>query len=719
MITIRVILSANVGKKRNLKKEHVSTRVIPTIRMRGVPPAKDTQQKHVESLYRSISCPCIVASIPLARCEAENEHLPRTRSAIFHSKQSHYPYNQTHNHQHSPNLQSFFTPVSDVFSTYDAKSSEAMKQISAVCGCCGCSCGPCGLRCGGCCSLPPPCNTPAKCLQCMTGYYYYPYGNWFCGPYHVKGTCSGGPVSPGGPCGPNPPNPDGPCGPCGSCCCCFPVDMSMGKAVGTCFAGLGPIASCNCAAPSSAKQDMGMYYIQGMQQSNRVVCPCDPSDPSRDTVATRHMNNPKNLDLRSNQNPPREHNPQQISPTELQTATTYHPPTNNNSPSNQNRPMIVPSSGNARCVRLASSSNPWAYCGGRMPLSPPCRSSRYFKSSPFCCCRSCSGRCKASCGPFGPYGPCGPCGISCGACGPCRTICGPCGCSSGPCGFGNCGYCGGSPCSCGPFGCYGCGPYGCYGSGPCGSCGYNHGCGPSGCGQFSYGSCGCSSSGCGPCGCIPWGCGGCGCKPWCGPFYNCCLTPTPTSLSTDGQFNVCNPNVISFPSLSCFSSMPPLCNLPCSTLFVPTRGFSSDHHCVPSNSVTPLQKSTPNISKAASNLSASITLSGGESYYPSNINPKFVKTFPFERKQTHHQRTSSSFNSTLIRNYSSDIKATSFRDGEDNKIVKVLLCTYSSDCRAMTAPKDMKKSTKNETVQRKCFHDWSLYSHSKPKSVIK
>lgn len=47
------------------------------------------------------------------------------------------------------------------------------------------TCTPC---CGS--SLPPPSNTPPKCIQYVTGYYYYPYGYWFCGPYHVSTNCN-------------------------------------------------------------------------------------------------------------------------------------------------------------------------------------------------------------------------------------------------------------------------------------------------------------------------------------------------------------------------------------------------------------------------------------------------------------------------------------------------------------------------------------------------
>lgn len=82
---------------------------------------------------------------------------------------------------------------------------------TASCGCpCPMPCGPYGNS-QGCGCLPPPCNTSSpKCIQYMTGYYYYPYGVWFCGPYHVTGTCRA--VNPAGPC----------CGPCSPCSCCAP-----------------------------------------------------------------------------------------------------------------------------------------------------------------------------------------------------------------------------------------------------------------------------------------------------------------------------------------------------------------------------------------------------------------------------------------------------------------------------------------------------------------
>ncbi|XP_045781504.1 uncharacterized protein LOC123878356 isoform X2 [Maniola jurtina] len=70
-------------------------------------------------------------------------------------------------------------------STFPLKKVKSYQEISKRHASCdpGCPCPfPCGCKC-----LPPPCNTPPKCVQYMTGYYYYPYGTWFCGPYHVSG----------------------------------------------------------------------------------------------------------------------------------------------------------------------------------------------------------------------------------------------------------------------------------------------------------------------------------------------------------------------------------------------------------------------------------------------------------------------------------------------------------------------------------------------------
>lgn len=72
----------------------------------------------------------------------------------------------------------------------DKPRADMARSIVCACKCpCPFPCGPYGNSCG-CNCLPPPCNTPPKCIQYMTGYYYYPYGFWFCGPYHVTGLCS-------------------------------------------------------------------------------------------------------------------------------------------------------------------------------------------------------------------------------------------------------------------------------------------------------------------------------------------------------------------------------------------------------------------------------------------------------------------------------------------------------------------------------------------------
>lgn len=101
-------------------------------------------------------------------------------------------------------------PVCDEARTLPSPISNSDKPIadmarSVVCACkCPCPfpCGPCG-NCCGCNCLPPPCNTPPRCVQYMTGYYYYPYGVWFCGPYHITNLCR-------------------PVGPCAKCPCPWP-----------------------------------------------------------------------------------------------------------------------------------------------------------------------------------------------------------------------------------------------------------------------------------------------------------------------------------------------------------------------------------------------------------------------------------------------------------------------------------------------------------------
>ncbi|CAH2062515.1 unnamed protein product, partial [Iphiclides podalirius] len=114
---------------------------------------------------------------------------------------------------------------------------DASSLIKGACAASSCPTGCCPTNC----CMPPPCNQPPKCLQNMTGYYHYPYGFWFCGPYNVNTgpvPCDG-PVRPGGPCGPvaGPcPNfhgmcpcktcpPCGPCAPSGACVPCGPCGL--------------------------------------------------------------------------------------------------------------------------------------------------------------------------------------------------------------------------------------------------------------------------------------------------------------------------------------------------------------------------------------------------------------------------------------------------------------------------------------------------------------
>lgn len=157
------------------------------------------------------------------------------------------------------------------------------RSYAKPCGCgCACPfpCGPCG-NCCGCGCLPPPCNTPPRCIQYMTGYYYYPYGVWFCGPYHVAGTCKAvGPCSPGGPCGPccSPGGPCGPCcGPCGACgpCCVCPTPGGVLSAVGADQIKPGEVPSnqIKSTIPCSTPQGQTRFGISKYFPFNTTVTP--------------------------------------------------------------------------------------------------------------------------------------------------------------------------------------------------------------------------------------------------------------------------------------------------------------------------------------------------------------------------------------------------------------------------------------------------------------
>lgn len=155
------------------------------------------------SLRCSMSCPNIV---PRAKVYVPLRHISpcRTKSVCDEAKSSAACSDR---------------PSAKIAGCSDRPSANITGTIAAACKCpCPFPCGPCGNSCG-CNCLPPPCNCPPKCIQYMTGYYYYPYGFWFCGPYHVSGCCC----------------PVGPCSgcPCPKCCLVPGALSSMGAATMT------------------------------------------------------------------------------------------------------------------------------------------------------------------------------------------------------------------------------------------------------------------------------------------------------------------------------------------------------------------------------------------------------------------------------------------------------------------------------------------------------
>lgn len=224
--------------------------------------------KAAATLFRRPSCPdfvfCNQETIPI-------EYVPRSKSAvsiaeITPKKTHHQPISRVQmelSHYicpyysaaavSTPNIQPCPWPCPSPSSCPRApktNQADCLERL-ATCGACPCPC--CPGCCPGCC-LPPPCNQPPKCIQYMLGYYYYPYGFWFCGPYHVQGTCCpGGPVKP---CG-------GPCGPCACPCCaclmstasCFPwpeacPPVNCYDPCGSCSPFVcGPCAPCGQCGP--------------------------------------------------------------------------------------------------------------------------------------------------------------------------------------------------------------------------------------------------------------------------------------------------------------------------------------------------------------------------------------------------------------------------------------------------------------------------------------
>ncbi|CAH2218419.1 jg11411 [Pararge aegeria aegeria] len=246
----RVILSVHM---RSLGKR------IQRLTLKTLPKLKDMRRQNriacvLRQPYKTASCPCMALStMPSSTCY---DCLLKSYSAVYATDKRLF-----HNYGALPD-QTLLKFPRRAFSTESLKSdfeqtAGSVRGLEAVCACPG----PC--PCSGNCSLPPPCNTPPKCLQYMTGYYYYPYGSWFCGPYHVAtgpcGPCTG-PVVPGGPSGPCGPCTGGPCGPSGvsSCCVCGPC-----RPLGCC--GICGVATPN--GPSLPNASGTQFVPFGMQGS--------------------------------------------------------------------------------------------------------------------------------------------------------------------------------------------------------------------------------------------------------------------------------------------------------------------------------------------------------------------------------------------------------------------------------------------------------------------
>ncbi|PZC71213.1 hypothetical protein B5X24_HaOG213925 [Helicoverpa armigera] len=166
-----------------------------------------------ERLRFCVSCPDLV---------------PVARTRLFASPDNNAPRTRTISHSPLALLCHRSSSLPGLLPARNFHTSNAFDKTCPPpcnCGCpCPFPCGPCGCP-QGCNCLPPPCNQPPKCIQYMTGYYYYPYGFWFCGPYHVSGTCT-----PVGPCSPAASCPC-PC-PCPKCCACLNPVAAMAMSSG-------------------------------------------------------------------------------------------------------------------------------------------------------------------------------------------------------------------------------------------------------------------------------------------------------------------------------------------------------------------------------------------------------------------------------------------------------------------------------------------------------
>lgn len=199
------MLSVHNAMKRSLTKRIQKSTASPTSKTKDVQLQREAIKLN-HKLSKSMSCPSLQTD-QYSRTVEKNFVLRQTSSVfVFRECKSLFQKCRTLKNFMEINL----IQIRAASTSATDKTANAVKNIGSVCACPSPNC-----------CLPPPCNTPAKCIQYMTGYYYYPYGTWFCGPYHVStGSCPcSGPVKPGGPCGPVLPCPGDPCGPV----CCKPL----------------------------------------------------------------------------------------------------------------------------------------------------------------------------------------------------------------------------------------------------------------------------------------------------------------------------------------------------------------------------------------------------------------------------------------------------------------------------------------------------------------
>ncbi|CAH0403971.1 unnamed protein product [Chilo suppressalis] len=213
----------------------------------------------------SVSCPTLAV-----------ENRPKIRVSLRHFSPP--PLAKLACSVQSPTTFAFYTPLLQRSQVMTAsKRSFSAKPCPFPCGPCGCA--------KGCNCLPPPCNTPPRCIQYMTGYYYYPYGTWFCGPYHVSGTCCPvGPCGPGscGPCGPcGPCSPCGPCAPCGPCLkCACPSAVCPGSIPPTvCTTAMNPMSDMN-------KAPLRDIPRTGVMPGNQIKSPLSKDESCRQASKT-------------------------------------------------------------------------------------------------------------------------------------------------------------------------------------------------------------------------------------------------------------------------------------------------------------------------------------------------------------------------------------------------------------------------------------------------